>query len=206
LTPAEEDDALVTRCQGGDESAGEALVERYWDRVYAFAYRLTRDRADAEDIAQETFLRAFGRIHEYTPDGQFKAWLLTIATNLFKDFRKSPKSREVPSDKIDERSHTHLSAEEVYDHRELLKTLYEVIQTLSEDQQVVLLLRAVERLDYPEIAGILNVKEATARWHMYEARRTLRQKLKTRFPEWGLTDERQPGSVPADGNTDQSAD
>jgi len=186
---SQDDDVLVKGCQQGDRAAGEALVERYWDRVYAFAYRLTRDRTESEDIAQETFLRAFGRIHEYTSDGQFKAWLLTIATNLYKDSRKSPKSREVVSDRIDERSKVELAPDQVYDNKELLKTLYEMIQTLSEDQQVVLLLRAVERLDYPEIAAILNVKEATARWHMYEARRTLRERLRRRFPEWGLRDE-----------------
>jgi len=187
LTP--DDDELVKGCQRGDAAAGDALVERYWDRLYAFAYSLTQDRSDAEDIAQETFLRAFGRIHDYVPDGQFKAWLLTIATNLFKDNRKSPKAREVNSDRIDERVQERPGPEEIYDNKELLKTLHEVIQTLSEDQQVVLLLRAVERLDYPEIALILQVKEATARWHMYEARRNLRQKLSKKFPEWGLIDE-----------------
>jgi RNA polymerase sigma-70 factor (ECF subfamily) len=165
------------------------LVELYWDRVYAFAYRLTLNRNDAEDIAQETFLRAFTKLNEYTPDGQFKAWLLTITTNLFLDLKKSPRAREVTSDKIDDRSRVQIGPDETLDRQEMITALYEIMQTLSEEQQVVIMLRGIERLDYPQIADILKVKETTARWHMYEARRILRQKLSRAHPEWELSDE-----------------
>ena len=156
-------------------------MDLYWERVFAYAYRLTYNKIDAEDITQETFLRAFRNLAKYTPDAPFKSWLLRIATNLFLDYKKSAQNRDVISGEMSQYMRTAPSAETIADQRELLTELWEVIQTLTKEQQVVILLRAVERLDYPEIAGMLDIKESTARWHMYEARRILRRKLSRKF-------------------------
>lgn len=185
------DDDLVRKCQQGDAAAGEALVDLYWDRVFAFVYRLTINRSDAEDITQETFLRAFSGLQSYNPDGQFKSWLLRIATNLFLDLKKAARHKDVISDKVDEYQRVQASPDEALDRQELATALLAAIQTLTHEQRVVVTMRAMEKLDYAEIADILQVKEATARWQMYEARRILRQKLSKLFDLdlEGLSDE-----------------
>jgi RNA polymerase sigma-70 factor, ECF subfamily len=186
---AQHEDELVAACIRGDSAAAETLVDAYWDRVFAYAYRLTLNRSDAEDIAQETFLRAFRRLNNYKPEGQFKAWLLRIATNLFLDMKKSPQKREVPSAETGEFSKVQESPEEALGRQELLKALQDTLQTLTKEQQVVVVLRAVEHLDYGQIGVMMQLKEATVRWHMYEARRILRQRLGERFDLEKLSDE-----------------
>lgn len=173
------EDQLVRSCQRGDAAAAEALVDRFWNRVFAFSFRLTANASDAEDLTQETFLRALRTLDSYRPDGQFKAWLFRIATNLFLDDKKASRTRSVitSNDLSLQAGSDELSPELALDRSEMLGILWNAIRTLSKEQQVVIMLRAVEHLDYPEIAGILGVKEATARWHMYEARRVLRHKL-----------------------------
>ncbi|MCW8129591.1 MAG: RNA polymerase sigma factor [Planctomycetota bacterium] len=185
-----ETEGLIKKCLKGDSAAAEALVDLYWDRVYAYAYRLTYNKTDAEDVAQETFLRAFRSLESYKPDGSFKSWLLRVATNIFLDQRKSARNRDVVSGDMSQFvESTHTTPEDIADRHELLQALWQVVQTLSKEQQVVILLRAIERLDYPEIAAILNIKESTARWHMYEARRILRNKLGAKFELGGSSDE-----------------
>lgn len=182
------EDQLVRACQRGDTASAEALVDRFWNRVFAFSFRLTVNASDAEDLTQETFLRAFRTLDNYRPDGQFKAWLFRIATNLFLDEKKASRTKAViTSNDLSLQAGTDaLSPELAFDRSEMLAILWNAIRTLSKEQQVVIMLRAVEHLDYPEIAGVLGVKEATARWHMYEARRILRHKLERQFELEGL--------------------
>ena len=172
---------LIRACQHGQREAGVKLVDRYWDRVYAFAYRLSLNQADAEDIAQETFLRAFGKLNEFDPKGQFKAWLLKIAANLFLDARKSSKKKNVSTADMSEYAQHEPAVEQTLERKELLAALDQVLQTLTHEQRTVVLLRAVEHMEYPDIANMLQLKESTVRWHMYEARRILWQKLSKKF-------------------------
>jgi len=179
--PGLDEAKLIRECQRGQAEAGVELVDRYWKRVFAFAYRLTLNRADAEDIAQETFLRAFSKLSEFNPEGQFKAWLLRIATNLFLDTQKSPRQKDVSKGDMTEREKEQISVETKAENKEIVAALQDVIGTLSNEQRTVILLRAVEHMEYHEIAGILGIKEATVRWHMYEGRRILWQKLSKKF-------------------------
>jgi RNA polymerase sigma-70 factor, ECF subfamily len=185
----ENDDDLIRECLQGSAAAGEALVEAYWNRVFAYSFRLTFNRSEAEDITQETFLKAFSSLGSYTPGGQLKAWLFRIATNLFLDLKKSPRRRDVGTDEVDADEHVQTAPDDSLERSELLSSLHQAIKSLSEEQRVVVMLRAMERLDYEQIAGILKMNEATARWHMYEARRALRKKLSQHFDLGGLGDE-----------------
>jgi RNA polymerase sigma-70 factor (ECF subfamily) len=186
---ANAEDQLVKACQGGDPAAAEALVEQFWDRVYAYSYRLTMNATDAEDIAQETFFRALSKIQGYKPSEKFKSWLLRIATNIFVDQKKSPQRRDVQIGDLQDRAKTTEDPDQVLSRQELFSALQDAIATLTKEQQIVVLLRGVEHMDYPEIAGILETKESTARWHMYEARRILREKLSRRFELESFADE-----------------
>ena len=80
--PLTKDEAvLVRRAQQGDRAAQAALVEAYWDRLYRWLYQLTRDRHAAEDLAQETFLKALSNLGWFEPGTNFAAWLFRIAHN-----------------------------------------------------------------------------------------------------------------------------
>ena len=186
---AKAEDQLVKACQQGDTAAAEALVEQFWDRVFAYSYRLTMNTSDAEDIAQETFCRALSKIAAYKPSEKFKSWLFRIATNIFVDQKKSLRSKDVRGVDLQEHAQPGETPDQKLSQQELLKALQEAIATLAKEQQVVVLLRAIEHMDYPEIAAILDTKESTARWHMYEARRILREKLSRRFELENLGDE-----------------
>lgn len=189
LASAKPEDELVVACQSGDEAAAGALVDLLWPRVHAFAYRLCMSATDAEDITQETFLRAFRNLGTYKPDGHFKAWLFRIATNLFLDQKKSLRNRDVISSEIEREDVKGGNPESQESQRELVEALHQAMEELTKEQRIVVLLRAIEHMDYPEIAATLGTKEATARWHMYEARRVLRQKLSRRFDLEGMADE-----------------
>lgn len=183
------EDEYVRACQNGDEAAGSYLVDLHWSRVHAFAYRLCMNATDAEDITQETFLRALKGIHTYKPDGQFKAWLFRIATNLYLDQKKALRNRDVVTTEMEKEDARAVDPVGQEEQRELVEALLLAMEELSKEQKVVVLLRAIEHMDYPAIATMLSTKESTARWHMYEARRILRQKLSRRFDLEGLVDE-----------------
>ena len=185
--PADENE-LIAAFQRGSVAAGEQLVDLYWDRVYSFAYRLSLNQFDAEDIAQETFLRALSKISDYAPTGKFGSWLIKIASNIFTDSKKASRSRditgEVAAQGSDERT-----PDKALEQKELVYAVEAAMMSLSKEQRTVLLLKTMEHLEYNEIASMLNTKEATVRWYMHEARRVLRQKLSKRFDLESMGDE-----------------
>jgi len=130
-------------------------------------------------------------IKNYQPDGKFKAWLLRIATNIFLDQKKAPRSRDVVNSEVTALapSKSNDASERAYDAKEIIESLWEAIRKLSKVQQVVVLLRGTEHLEYPEIATILKMKEVTVRWHLHEARRILRHELGKKFDLGSYVDE-----------------
>jgi RNA polymerase sigma-70 factor (ECF subfamily) len=180
---------LVSACQKGDSAAASELVELHWHRVYAFAFRLSLNAADAEDITQETFLRAFENLGEYKLGGSFRAWLLRIASHLFLDRKKSASAHTVSTSELTELAQRGPAPVEAAETREILDAVQSALQGLSTEQRCVVVLRAVERLDFAEISSILQMNENTVRWHMYEARRSLRQLLSKKFDLEAFGDE-----------------
>src|SRR2546423_14000688 len=94
---ADVEDRLAVRCRTGDAAAFDEIVTRYQLRLFRFAYRLLRDRAEAEDAVQETFVRAYRALATYRPDGFFSSWIYRIALN---EWRRRNRSRRptVPLD------------------------------------------------------------------------------------------------------------
>jgi len=181
LADQDETDRLVLALRQGDSRAGEALIDVFYDQVFGLCYRLTFNAADAEDLTQETFLRAFRALAQYQPQGQFKAWLLKIATNLFLDEKRSARNRNRDVEDVGEFARKGPGPEEAAQQGELMAAVWAGIQRLSREEQAILTLRAVEGLDYGQIAAMLEMKEGTVRWHMYEARRQLCEMLGARF-------------------------
>jgi RNA polymerase sigma-70 factor (ECF subfamily) len=190
ITGTQSEHQLVTAFQDGDPAAAEAIVDKYWDDIFAYSYRLVRNRSDAEDIAQETFCRVFKRLGSYRPGGMFKTWLMRITTNIYVDQKRSAKAQEVVSSElVDSSVIVRPQAEEMLERQELVQRVWQAVSELNKEFQVVLVLRAVEMLDYAQIGRILGIREGAARWQMYEARRLLCIKLRKVLGKEGTVDE-----------------
>jgi RNA polymerase sigma-70 factor (ECF subfamily) len=176
-----EEHALVSASQRGERQAFAQLVERYWDRLYRWLYHLTRDRHTAEDLVQETFLKAFRGLKRFEAGSNFKAWLFRIAHNSFANHRRGA-ARVKQTLPQDVPHHAEGPLEQVVS-REALLLLSRAVEKLPADFRSAFLLRAEENLSFREIAAVLNLTEETARWRVFKARQKLLSMLAPQLEE-----------------------
>src|SRR5437016_778252 len=166
---------LIHSAQQGDRQAFAVLVERHWDRLFRWLYHLTHHRHSAEDLAQETFLKALAHLERFRLGSNFHAWLFRIAYNTFvNQWRGEERARQV----ISQRPAVHAEGplEQVL-NRESLQLLARAVGRLPPDFRSAFLLRAEQGLSFAEIAGVLGIKEETARWRVFKARQKLMKVL-----------------------------
>jgi RNA polymerase sigma-70 factor (ECF subfamily) len=176
------DQALVEAAQLGDRDAVDALVRRYQTRMFNFARTLTASDEDAEDLAQETFIRAFRGVRRFRRESSFKNWLYTIATNVaISHFGRRTRQAPVWERRLeaDDLSEEHLASpsanvEDTVIRREALDR---ALSTLSEDLRITLVLRDVEGLEYREISEVLDIAVGTVMSRIFRARQRLRPLL-----------------------------
>jgi RNA polymerase sigma-70 factor (ECF subfamily) len=176
------DEALVAAAQAGDTDAVEALVRRYQTRIFNFALAMTGSAADADDLAQETFIRAFRGLHRFRGDSSFKNWLYRIAANAAATLRGSQQRRSpvwearVEADDVAER---HMAARgESAEWRAIRRQAIDrALAALPPDLRVAVVLRDVEGLDYKEIAAATGAPIGTVESRIFRARRRLRPLL-----------------------------
>ncbi|HET8628251.1 MAG TPA: sigma-70 family RNA polymerase sigma factor [Thermomicrobiales bacterium] len=181
------DDLLVARILDGDRDAFAALVERYRRPVYGLAYRMLGNATDAEDAAQETFVRAYTRLASYRPNGRFGAWLLAIAAHWCVDALRARRRRGpavalgagpagdrlvCPADGPEEVALRRASGDEM---RALLAQL-------PPSYQVVLTLRYYHDLSYVELAAALGEPLSTVRMRLFRARAGLQRLVEGERP------------------------
>jgi RNA polymerase sigma-70 factor (ECF subfamily) len=154
----------------------DELVDQHWESVYRLAYHLAGNVHDAQDLAQETFVRAIARRASFKPGTNLRAWLLRIASNAFVDLRRKKKTaRAVPLEAEPPAEHANAT-----EQGELMNLITHAIHTLDDHQRMVFVLRTQEDLSFREIAEMLGTSEDTARWHMLQARRRLMKQLEGR--------------------------
>jgi len=181
----ESDETLVERFRGGDNAAFDKLVTRYQRRVYAIAYRMTRNREDALDIAQEVFLRAHRGIERWRPVRGFKHWLYRIATNMTIDvLRKRRRRAAVIVESEDFSMDRGVAAPSVGRDpvrsiaiEEMGEQISAAIETLPQRQRAVLVLRYYEDMSIKEIASAVGCTEGTVKTHLFRATGKLRDLL-----------------------------
>ena len=162
----------------------DEVVREHADRVYRLAYRLAGNRADAEDLTQETFVRVFRSLAEYTP-GTFEGWLHRITTNLFLDMvrrRQRIRFDALPEDAGDRLASKEHGPEQAYDQRNLDPEIQAALDDLPADFRVAVVLCDLEQLSYEEIAATLGIKVGTVRSRIHRGRVLLRQALAHRAP------------------------
>lgn len=182
-----EDKEIIERCRKGDIGAFNELVKRYEKQVYNFAYRLTNNYDDANDIAQDAFLRVFNAIGNFRGDASFTTWLFRITTNVFLDDRK--KMRSHPHTSLDEYMELDESTvarqiedsgptpEAITEEGERNRILKDAVASLPEYQRVMVVLYHTEQKSYEEIAEIMDMPIGTVKSRLNRARLALKEKL-----------------------------
>src|SRR5690242_3263982 len=193
----------------------DEVVREHADRVYRLAYRLSGNRADAEDLTQETFVRVFKSLAEYTP-GTFEGWLHRITTNLFLDMvrrRQRIRFDALPDDAGDRLASNAAGPEQAYAEMHLDPEIQRALDALPADFRAAVVLCDLEELSYEEIAATLGIKVGTVRSRIHRGRVLLREALAHRAPgvrpvepgvvAHAIVDVPAPGrpSVPQFGNT-----
>ena len=168
--PAEEE-RWIRAAQKGDRPAFASLVEVYWDRLYRWLYHLAHDRHTAEDLTQETFLKAFAGLHGFRPGTNFAAWLFRIAHNNFANQRRGAARGGEPLP--DDLAARDAGPPQEAESREALEGLGRALGRLPPEFRAALLLRAEQGLSFRQIAEVLDLTEETARWRVFKARQKL---------------------------------
>ncbi len=187
-SPSAEDAALVQQARHGDVHAFQRLVLRYQDRLVNTCWRLSGNREDAEDLAQEAFLRAFAAINGFQRRSGFYTWLFRIAVNLAVSHRRKVGRRPALSlheagpvpDGVDPGSRRPGPSDDpaaVLGRRESHGLIEAALEALDDDHRAVVVLRDVEGFDYREIAAILEVSVGTVKSRLHRARMSLRERL-----------------------------
>jgi RNA polymerase sigma-70 factor (ECF subfamily) len=162
----------------------DEVVRQHADRVYRLAYRLSGNRADAEDLTQETFVRVFRSLAEYQP-GTFEGWLHRITTNLFLDLvrrRQRIRFDALPDDVGDRLASREAGPEQVYEQMNLDPEIQAALDALPPDFRVAVVLCDLEQLSYEEIAATLGIKVGTVRSRIHRGRVLLREALAHHAP------------------------
>lgn len=183
------DAELMSAFQGGDDNAFDQLVERYYQHVMNYLCHQCWDKILAEDICQDTFVKLYNSKEKYKPVTTFKAFLFTVARNVFIDnYRKIKKSKTISLDALyGESSFVSLiqginpDSGETIDSNERLAKIMLAIQELPEILKDVFILSEIEQLKYSEISEILNIPVGTVKSRMFNAVKILQKLLQGVF-------------------------
>lgn len=177
-----EEKALVEEAQRGDREAFEAIVKTYEKKVFHLAYSFVQDRASADDLAQEVFVKAYFALSKFHFKSGFGTWLYRIAVNHIKDhLRKVSRRKEVSLEEFED---IPFVADDQVKEKEQRQTedqrkkiVFQVLETLPPKYQLILTLRDVREFSYEEIAGILKISPGTVDSRLHRARKMLRKKM-----------------------------
>ena len=195
ITPGFDESALVVRAKSGDIDAFSELVTHYERRVFRMAKQITQNDDDAEDVLQETFLKAYTHLDNFQGNSKFYTWLVRIAVNeALMKLRKRRSDRTVPLDEpintgedemVREIAVWDENPEESYSREELGAVLNEAIQSLKPAYRTVFVLRDIEEMSIEETAEALNLSISAVKSRLLRARLQLREKLTRQFKKKG---------------------
>lgn len=190
-TPEKPESVLVTEAKAGDNEAFEELVNRYEGKIYRLALRVTGNAEDAEDVLQETFLKAFEHLPDFRQDSRFYTWLVRIAVNegLMKLRKRRSDRAEPMGDAVDEDGQVmprefrdwKPDPEQLLGREEIQSILLGAARKLPPSLRTVFMLRDVEELSTEETAEALNLTPGAVKARLFRARFQLREELSKIF-------------------------
>jgi len=169
------DEELVSLCQTGDPAAFEELVRRHQKMIHALTFRMTGTQADAEDLAQETFLRAYHQVAGYRGEAKFSTWLYQIAVNLCLNWRQREARRmRFQTSREETIAEMWAVAGLTPAENEQCRRVQEALLKLHPKQRAAIVLTVYDGLNHAEAAKILGCSETTVSWRVFAARRKLK--------------------------------
>ena len=180
-TAQSEERVWIDRALAGDQSAFGCIVERYQTAVYNLCYRMLGGTAEAEDAAQEVFLRAWTQLHSFQRERKFSTWLLSIASHHCIDLLRRRRGAQVPLDSVEiwapsnepEPEQSAVDAEQRVAVRKLL-------ESLPPKYRLVTVLRYFRDLSYLEIADMTGLSESAVKTQLHRARKMLADEIRTK--------------------------
>jgi RNA polymerase sigma-70 factor (ECF subfamily) len=171
---------LIDQAAAGDYRAFRTLVETFQGFVYSIAYRFTRDEAESEDLAQETFIRLWKNLDRYKAEFKLKTWLGKIVTNLALDHlkssrRKNEKMRVAMDTELNAQSHE--QPEATLNAIEFQHVILRLSEQLTPKQRAVFVLRDMEQLDVDEVCEILGMSAGNLKSNLYYARLCMKTEI-----------------------------
>ncbi|MFZ0733319.1 MAG: sigma-70 family RNA polymerase sigma factor [Candidatus Sulfotelmatobacter sp.] len=180
---------VMLRVKTGDQAAFDFLVQKYRRPMVSFMYRMARNSAVAEDLAQEVFLRVYRSRENYEASAKFTTWLYRIATNLAvnhaRDTRHERPEVQVSLDEPNDETGTtlevpdrSLNAEQAIVQQERMMAIRRKVEALPEQQKLAVIMHKYQQMDYKQIAEVLKKSESATKSLLFRAYETLREQLK----------------------------
>ncbi|MDO4540376.1 MAG: sigma-70 family RNA polymerase sigma factor [Syntrophomonadaceae bacterium] len=190
------DEQLIKKCLADEVSAFDELVERYQNKIYTLCYRYMGNEEDAQDVAQETFLKAYRSLRSFRGQSSFGTWLYRICNTVCLDELRKRKRRVValPLDNAPEEERDRgsvreiaddsLSGDKVYEQKELEQYIQTMLNEMRVEYRNAIVLRDVMGFSYEEIAAMLDCSLGTVKSRINRGRQTLKNKMEERelFP------------------------
>jgi RNA polymerase sigma-70 factor (ECF subfamily) len=187
MSEAQVDQLLVERVQKGDKQAFDLLINKYQHRIISLVGRYVSDHAEAMDVAQEAFIKAYRAIDRFRGDSAFYTWLYRIAINTAKNWLVARKRRPPSSDidaadaeqyDIESRLKEQGTPENELLREEIKRTVFDTIAELPDDLRTAIMLREMEGMSYEEIAVTMDCPIGTVRSRIFRAREAIDEKLR----------------------------
>ena len=186
MTDKQTDWILVEQVKAGDDRAFDAIMERYKRPVLSFVYRMIGDASEAEDVAQDVFVRAYRNVRKpgfRQTTGKLSTWLFQVASNAALDClrrrkRHPAESLTVMDDNGESAPGTGKTAHEEFAARETGEQIAAAVAILPEDQRVAIILSEYEDLSYVEIAAVMKCSQKSVEARLYRAKQFLRDRLR----------------------------
>src|SRR4030042_1740590 len=175
---------LISSFKRGDKSAFEEIVLRYQNRIYNLCIYMLGNIHEAEDVAQDTFIKAYQNLNKFKPDSSLHTWLYRIAVNTCIDYKRKPffeslfKSSKEGDEFVADHPSYSPSPERLYESEQIGKAIHLALGRLSEKLRTVIVLKEIEGLSYGEIAEVLGVSIGTVKSRISRAREELKELLK----------------------------
>jgi RNA polymerase sigma-70 factor (ECF subfamily) len=171
------DSVLIEKVKKGNKGAFDFLVNKYYPRVYASLFSFTKSKEDSEDLAQQTFIKAWQQIESFRGDSAFFTWIYRIAINLAKNFvvsssyKKQKANTSIQDAAIEITSYENI--ESVLTHNQSMQEIKDFIKTMPESLKTAFTLRESEGKSYEEISIITNTPIGTVRSRIFRARESI---------------------------------
>ena len=182
-TPApQEIDALIERCLTGDQAAWDAIVRLYWRKVFNIAYKFVGRHDEAEDLAQDVFLKLFKSLATFDRRANFSTWLISVSRNLCIDhYRSMRREHDVVTHDVDTSTLAQPSAidspQVMLERRDRVALLRAALDRLTPSLRTAVMLRDIQELSYQEIAERLRVPEGTVKSRINRGRTELARQI-----------------------------